>query len=204
MPIRAVIFDVGTVLVHEEPVERLLERWHVRGGVPLDELAEAVATLDPVATATGEVSERQLAGALAARFDLDEHQVAGWMADFWDWYCGTSNDMVREYARALRPRYRVALLSNSMDGARREESVRLRFEDDFDPIVYSHEVGMAKPDPRVFEHTLSLLGCAPREAVFVDDRIENVEAAQALGIRSLRHIDSVSTLSALDRLLDRF
>ena len=103
----------------------------------------------------------------------------------------------------IRDRFRTAILSNSFDGARREEERRLRFQEDFDPIVYSHEVGMAKPDPRVFEYTLKALGCTAREVAYVDDRSENVEAASALGIRAMQHIDTVSTLAWFDRLLDR-
>jgi putative hydrolase of the HAD superfamily len=201
--IRAVIFDVGSLLVHEEPVDRLLERWHDRSGVPLEHLLEVVAAIDPVATATGTLGERDVADGLAREFDLTDEQVAGWMEDLWDWYCGTSNEVVRDYARRLRPTVITAILSNSMDGARREEARRLGFADDFDPIVYSHEVGMAKPDPGLFRYTLDAIGCAPDEAAFVDDRMENVEAAAALGIRAIHHVDTVSTLTALDRLLDR-
>ncbi|MFN8078084.1 MAG: HAD-IA family hydrolase [Kineosporiaceae bacterium] len=105
--------------------------------------------------------------------------------------------------RSLRPKYRTAILTNSFDGARREEARRLGFHEDFDPLVYSHEVGMAKPDPRVFEYTLKALGCSAREVAFIDDRSENVEAASALGIRAMQHIDTVSTLAWFDRLLDR-
>lgn len=203
VPIRAVIFDVGTVLVHEEPVERLLDAWHARSGVPVEDLADAIAANDPVDFAVGRVTERHMADELATRFSLAPDQVEAWMADFWDWYCGTSNEMVRSYARSLRPQFRTAILSNSFDGARREEERRLRFQEDFDPIVYSHEVGLAKPDPRVFEYTLKALGCTAREVAYVDDRSENVEAASALGIRAMQHIDTVSTLAWFDRLLDR-
>lgn len=203
VPIRAVIFDVGTVLVHEEPVERLLEQWHARSGICLERLADAVESIDPVDLAEGRVTERHMADELARRFGLTSGQVDVWMADFWDWYCGTSNEMVRGYARSLRPTYQTAILSNSCDGARREEERRLAFHEDFDPIVYSHEVGLAKPDPRVFEYVLTALGCTAREVAYVDDRIENVEAASALGIRAMHHIDTVSTLAWFDRLLDR-
>ncbi len=203
MGIRAVIFDVGSVLVHEEPVEHLLDSWHRRSGIDLDRLHEAVTAIDPVASATGALSEQDVEDGLVRAFDLTPEQAAGWMSDLWDWYCGSSNEVVRDYARSLRPGLVTAILSNSFDGARREEERRLHFADDFDPIVYSHEAGMAKPDPKVFLFTLDAIGCAPTEAAFVDDRMENVEAAAALGIRAVHHVDTFSTLAALDRLLDR-
>ena len=55
----------------------------------------------------------------------------------------------------------------------------------FDVVVVSYEVGLAKPDPRIFELCLSRLGAQAGEALFVDDRAENVAAAERLGLRTL-------------------
>lgn len=201
MALRAVIFDVGGVLTHEDPIERLVERWHRRSGIDAELLSQAVAAVDPRAAETGALSEREFTTGLARRFDLTAGQAAEWMADMWDWYCGDSNEVMRAYARSLQPAYVTAILSNSFDGARGEEARRFQFEQDFDPIMYSHEVGLAKPNPRVFEHTLLTIGCEPADAAFVDDRIENVDAAAALGVRAIHHTNSETTIAVLDRLL---
>lgn len=203
MNIRAVIFDVGTVLVHEEPVEQLLDRWHERSGIERERLAEALSAMDPEATAIGRITEQDVIDGLVEQFELTDEQVEVWMADLWDWYCGSPNEMVCEYARALRPTHATAILTNSMDGARREEARRFGFDEQFDALVYSHEIGCAKPDPKTFAHVLELLGREPQETAFVDDRLENVESAADLGLRAVHYLDSVSTLATLDRLLDR-
>ena len=52
-------------------------------------------------------------------------------------------------------------------------------------IVYSHEVGMQKPDPRIYELTCEVLSVAPTRVLFVDDRAENVDTARAFGMRSV-------------------
>lgn len=52
----------------------------------------------------------------------------------------------------------------------------------FNHYVVSCEVGLAKPDQRIYMHALSLAGAKPEEAFFIDDLQENVEAAAALGI----------------------
>jgi epoxide hydrolase-like predicted phosphatase len=58
-------------------------------------------------------------------------------------------------------------------------------------IVDSSELGIRKPDPRIFTHTLELLGgIAPERALFVDDFPGNIEAAQALGIRGVLMSDA--------------
>ncbi len=70
------------------------------------------------------------------------------MADIWREYLGTANTELIEYARQLRPRYRTGILSNSFVGAREGEQAAYGFEDLVDEIIYSHEAGMSKPDPR--------------------------------------------------------
>ena len=55
----------------------------------------------------------------------------------------------------------------------------------FDLYVWSYQLRLAKPDPAIFHYTLDRLGARPEEALFIDDRAENVNAAIALGIQSL-------------------
>jgi len=72
----------------------------------------------------------------------------------------------------------------------------LPYHDYFDRQFYSFEVGLAKPDRAYFEHILDALGIAPNEAVFVDDKLENVEGARAVGIRA-EHFAWTDTLGQL-------
>jgi epoxide hydrolase-like predicted phosphatase len=87
-----------------------------------------------------------------------------------------------DLARALRPDYKISILSNA------DISLRRRLEEDigihhlFDDIVCSAEVGMAKPEPAVFQLACARLGLAPAECVFVDDYEPNVKAAQDVGM----------------------
>jgi putative hydrolase of the HAD superfamily len=63
----------------------------------------------------------------------------------------------------------------------------------FDVLVWSFQLHLAKPDPAIYRYALQKLGVEPTEALFLDDKIENVEAARALGIQSLQ-------FSTVDRL----
>jgi HAD superfamily hydrolase (TIGR01509 family) len=55
-------------------------------------------------------------------------------------------------------------------------------------VVVSCEVGVAKPDPLIFQMCLTRLGVEPSRALFVDDRIENIEGAARLGLRTFHFI----------------
>lgn len=74
---------------------------------------------------------------------------------------------------------------------------RFAFLDLLEDVVVSGEVGVAKPDPAVYEVTRSRTGLAFEALVFVDDRVDNVEAAIACGMDGLVFTDAASLRLAL-------
>lgn len=57
----------------------------------------------------------------------------------------------------------------------------------FEGRIYSHEVGMMKPDPAIFAHARDHLGLVPERTLYIDDLLANCEAAQACGFRSIHY-----------------
>ena len=125
------------------------------------------------------------------------------MADLWREYLGTANAELIEYARGLRPRFRTGILSNSFVGAREREQEAYGFEGLVDELVYSHECGMSKPDPRIYALTCERLGALPGETVFVDDYAPNVTAAREAGLHGVHHAVNPATIGEIERLLGK-
>jgi len=92
---------------------------------------------------------------------------------------------------------RTALLSNSWGegGYPRQDFPGL-----FDAVVISGEVGMRKPEPRIFLHTAEQLNIAPAECVFIDDLEPNVRAAVLCGMTGVHHTDPTDTIVRLTEL----
>ena len=80
---------------------------------------------------------------------------------------------------------RTAILSNGGPEVTAGLRARRRLEEWFDVVIVSCEVGVCKPDLRIYQLCLSRLGVEPPEALFVDDRQENVEAAATLGLQTV-------------------
>ena len=87
--------------------------------------------------------------------------------------------------RTLRTRVRLGLLSNAFTDLRQVITDIWGFADIFDHMVISAEIGIMKPDPRIYQLALDRLEVQPGEAVFVDDFPHNVEGARLLGIPAI-------------------
>src|SRR4051794_32295111 len=146
MPIRAVVFDIGGVLEHTPPTG-WVETWEKRLQLPPGGLEQQLGDVWS-AGGLGAISEAELEERVGTTLGLDQAQVAALMADLWKEYLGELNVELTAYFAGLRPRYQIALLSNSFVGARRKEQERYQFGDLCDLIIYSHEEGLEKPDRR--------------------------------------------------------
>jgi len=104
-------------------------------------------------------------------------------------------DLIRSLRQAG---LRTALLSNSWGNG---GYARDLFSDLFDAVVISAEVGMRKPEERIFRHTAALLGLEPQECVFIDDVLANVAAAEAIGLVGWHHREPGATAAWLTELL---
>ncbi len=200
MAIRAVVFDIGGVL-EITPDQGVRARWEARLGLVQGGIDGRVGDVWRDGS-LGRHSEAEVRQSLGALLGMDQAQVDAFMCDLWDEYLGTLNAELAAYVAGLRQRYRTALLSNSFVGAREREQERYGFAALADLIVYSHEVGVAKPEPRIYELTWERLGIQPAEMIFVDDVAPNVDAARALGIRGVLFRDTAQAIAEIDAYLD--
>jgi putative hydrolase of the HAD superfamily len=197
-----VAFDVGGVLLPVGRVSDFQETWRERLGMTQAEFGQALASVDPDGLAfTGRLSQTQFKARHSTALGLSAAQTDAFMADMWDMSCGELDAELVAYAASLRPRFNTAILSDAIDGARGWNQARYGFEQLVDVIIYSYEVGLAKPDPRVYRLLCDRLSVRPGEVVFVDDRPENVKGASELGIHAVLHESTEQSIKAVDALL---
>ncbi len=196
-PIRAVILDFGGVLLHvtNPAAHQALAR---ELGIPLQVLHFQVFE-GPLSMAAqrGEITPRALWEGLAEQWGLPRDQADDLAWRFWQGV-GVDTALVT-WLRGLRPRYRTGLLSNAWLDLR-DLLRHTGILDAFDALVISAEERLMKPEPAIYRLMLQRLGVAAAEAVFVDDRAENVAGAQALGMHGVlyRHRDqAIAEVEAL-------
>lgn len=200
VPIEAVIFDIGGVL-EVTPPTGWPERWASRLGVSPQDLT---ARLEPsfAAGATGAMTLAEVERATETALGLDAAALEQLMDDLWSEYLGTLNEPLADYFARLRPRYRTGILSNSFVGARERERERYGFPEMCDVIVYSHEEGLLKPDPRFYLIACERLSAPPAGCALLDDVQANVDGARALGMHAVTFVDNAQAMRDLDALLN--
>ena len=160
---------------------------------------DATAALNPIhALERGEWTREEFERTLAARItrtDGSPVPAAGLLERMFA--AAVEVEPMFELFRGLRRAgVRTGLLSNSWGN----EYPRHLFAETFDAVVISGEVGMRKPEERIFQHALAELGLEPPECAFVDDIEANIAAAEALGMVGVHHQDPDTTASAVRSL----
>lgn len=199
--IHAVIFDWGGVLSPLNFLERT-PYWEARLGLSPGTLDRALWGPEWKLLEMGAISQEAYDDHLMNALGLPDREA---VQQFYREYYSDDglHPGVVAAIRSLRGRYRVALLTNAFPG--HADSLRQRHGFDprteFDLYVNSAEVGMAKPDPAIYQMTLDRLGVRPEEAIFIDDHLRNTDAAHLLGIHTIVCADVETALADLAALL---
>lgn len=199
--IKNLIFDVGDVLIEYRWREMLYD--HGVTGAAAErigpELFEARQWRELDA---GEISVEEAIREYQALFPEDSEVIA--------WFLRNAQLMVVQRPElwdkieALKKRgYGIYLLSNYCKELFDKHTAGAGFLNDLDGGVISYQIHKTKPDPGIYSFLLQKYGLNPSECLFFDDRAENVEAAQKLGITAVQITSREKIGRQLDQLLQK-
>lgn len=192
---RGVLIDVGGVLVREY-LPAAAAAWGRRLGMPAAAFMTALYEGNDSGVLIGRVSEDEWWETVRGRLRAQPDVIAELRRDLaaresWD------EELVAAL-RGLRERgVATAVVSNTWPGLRARMSAG-GLVDVADHLVLSCEAGCAKPDRRIYEIALALLGVEPGRALFIDDVPVNVEAARTLGMAGHVHTETATTLARME------
>ncbi|HCR3984666.1 TPA: glucose-1-phosphatase [Kluyvera ascorbata] len=179
------IFDLGNVIVDID-FNRVLGTWSDLARVPLAQLKQRFTMGEAFHQhERGEISDEAFAKAMCHDLELPlsyEQFAHGWQAVF-----VALRPEVIDIMKTLREQgHRVVVLSNT-------NALHTTFWPDEYPQIYaaadhvylSQEMGMRKPEARIYQRVLELEGFSAADAVFFDDNADNIEGASRLGITSV-------------------
>ena len=180
--IRGVILDYGGVL-SLEPTAETLARLHALCEIDAEVFAGAWLE-HRHGYDLGELSAADYWALVTGR-RYDEELLARVVAADVDSWAETNPAMIGWVGALKEAGLRIGVLSNMprehwLDYERRHDWLAL-----CDHVTVSWDRGTAKPEPEIYLHSIAGLGLEPHEAVFVDDREDNVAAADSLGLHGV-------------------
>ncbi len=196
-PWSALIIDLDGVLRHWDPevIAATERRYDMRPGAILGTAFDP-GRLDAVIT--GRISDDAWRADIAEALADTYGGIADQAVREWSDYRGDVDADVLALVRRARRTMPVSVLSNAT--SRLHEDLRfLGIHDEFDLVLSSADLGVAKPDPRVFALACARIGRQPQECLFVDDQAANVDSATAAGLIAHRFHDAAELSSRLAR-----
>ncbi len=198
MAIRAVFFDFGGVLMRTEfqaPRQHLAERFKL----DYDDIDKIVFGSESARRASvGEITEETHWLEVLKRFKRPASEIKSFSDEFFGGDILDHN--LIEYIRSLRGRFHTGLISNAWSGLR-EFITKEKIIDIFDTVVISAEVGVVKPDAKIFNIALEQAKVRAKDVVFVDDVKVNIEACEKIGMKGVLFKDPQETMDQLNRIL---
>jgi putative hydrolase of the HAD superfamily len=181
--IRGIIFDFGRVISAQKP-PALFARYEKDLGLAPDSINDVMFGSDAWKEAlVGRKTAKGFWTAIGPQLGLNSaEEIDGFRRRY---HADEAiNPGVAELIHLLCGRYKLAVLSNSPPGLV-DWLADWNIRHLFDVVFCSGDEEVAKPDPAAFEMTLGRLGLEPGAAVFIDDTMEHVEAAEALGLHGI-------------------
>jgi putative hydrolase of the HAD superfamily len=200
--VRAVVFDYGNVLCLEQTPEDMKDMALVCG-IPHERFSELYWKLRPPydrgdidgpAYWTAVVGQQELSlssDQIATLIKLDSESIT------------RPNQSAVQWAKLLHQEgFPLALLSNMPLELSRHVTKSFPSLSTFEYLIYSCDYGSIKPELAIYRNCLELLKAAPQHILYLDDRVENVEAAARLGINSVLFDTVEKTASRVESRFD--
>lgn len=199
MTIKALIFDFGGVLLRTEddaPRKMLAERL----GISKNELENLVfASPSSFHAMVGEISSAAHWQEVARKLKVNPREISDIRNQF---FAGDRLDMdLIAHLHRLRKDYKIGLLSNAWDDLRTLLNDQFGILKIFDAAIISAEVGLIKPDLRIYQLAAEKLSVPANQAIFIDDVAENVQAAQKVGMSAIQFRSPSQILAEINQII---
>ncbi len=199
MAIKAVIFDIGGVLLHNSGSKKA-QTWEVQAGLQEGEVFKFISRSGLANAATrGQISRQELWNKVGEHFKIDPTQIRTVETDLIT--TETLNNELAEFLQSVRPQYKTALLSNAWPDTREVLNQKYALDKLVDMQFFSYEEGTMKPETKFYQLALMRLHVQGYETVFLDDKLVNVDGASLLGIQSIHYRDNEQAIAGIKRIL---
>lgn len=188
--IKAIIFDCFGVLIGD-PLKATLDEHALQHPFEAIELMSIIQATDKGIFAVEDCHEAIMGALHVTKAELTEIISRG----------EVKNHDLLDYILQLRQSHKIGLLSNINQGGLSRRFTDAERSRHFDVVIASGDVGIAKPDIRIYELIAKQLGVQPEDCVFIDDRQDYCDGAQLAGMKTIIYTNNSNLIEDLGRAL---
>ena len=197
--IKAVIWDNAGVL-GQAKCGSFAKLWIERLGAPVEDVIRVLTGPEHALSDKGEMDKDDFFDYVIREIGLPSEKKEALDSISWD---DVDADMeLFDYIWELHKKYKTAILSNFPQYLLDKQRAAMPWMGEiFDQQIFSSEVHLLKPEPEIYRLALDRLGVEANEAVFIDDRQENVDGALAVGMHAILYKSRAQVIKELDGIL---
>ena len=201
--IKVIIFDIGGVLQLPKRLVRLIQDMHLTGipkhcGHRNRSIHETLAyklktTLDQwfdsiddvyAKSIEGKLTEKQVLNIISQNLKINKSKLRKWIIKAYKNNVFLNKELLRKAKELKKRGYKIAILSDQWHFSRIALMPK-SLTKHFSPVVVSCEVGMRKPNPKIYGLILEKLNTMPEECLFIDNQEWNIKPARKLGMKAI-------------------
>ncbi len=186
--IKAIIFDCFGVLT--------IDRWGDFSSSLAPNLSREASSIVSAYDA-GILSQDQLVHQIVELTNQDEQKIRYAIQPG-----NSKNSQLFEHIKKLKNQnYKIAILSNINDDWITRVFLDEKEQKLFDEIICSYQLGITKPDQRIYQFACQKLAVDSSQAVFVDDKLNFCSSAESLGMYSVHYTNFEDFIAELDKII---
>jgi HAD superfamily hydrolase (TIGR01509 family) len=122
---------------------------------------------------------------MVEKFPKYQEAIEAFYGRFLEMIIGTHQENINLALQLQKMGYPIYLLSNFPGDQFEKYRLQNSFIDQFDDRIISGDVGLAKPDKKIYELAIKKFNLVPENSLFIDDKIENIKGAESVGIKTI-------------------
>ncbi len=204
--IKAIIFDMNGVLALDVELKqgsKLSNSFHGRMAkslnIPLDKWIDSIDRVYERAI-EGKISEKETLNTIAKNLEMPAKKIEKTiLKNYKKIFC--KNKELYKYAYKLKKRgYKIAILSDQWHFSKKA-IIDKRVLKNFNVVIVSSDVGVRKPEEKIYKMTLKKLKTKPQESIFIDNRDWNLKPAKKLGMKTILFKNNKQAIKEIEKLL---
>lgn len=196
--IKAIVVDIGGVLVLGDS-SNTFKKLANKLGIDNNQFHEKILLVHKKDLYRGKISLRGFCKIIEHNFKVKSRNIIKYWRESYLEEMHVNQNLV-DFLTSLNAKYRLAIISNT-NPLHAEVNRTRNLLKNFDPVILSYEVGLAKPDKEIFEIALEELKIISKYCIFIDDLPRNIEMAKNLGFRAIQFFDNQQCINQIKKII---